>query len=175
MSLLSFLEKIDLECIDFPKESILNYKALRLDGQGKQGLRGQLGLGDQHNCCDYLRPNNNRLILIEISDLIAQLKSLQKVKDAQKTMRREVKIKILSTLIILFKLPTKFKIAHEIIHEKQLEVIFVICSNNSDDVLEFEYLTIEIKNILSPLIKNVKILSIPDFNELLCDKKKYLS
>lgn len=90
-------------------------------------------------------------------------------------MRREVKIKILSTLIILFKLPTKFKIAHEIIHEKQLEVIFVICSNNPDDVLEFEYLTIEIKNILSPLIKNVKIVSIPDFNKLLCDKKKYLS
>lgn len=68
MSLLSFLEKIDLECKDFPKESILNYKALRLDGQGKQGLRGQLGLGDQHNCCDYLRPNNNKLILIEISE-----------------------------------------------------------------------------------------------------------
>ncbi len=26
MNLLSFLEKIDLECKDFPKKSILNYK-----------------------------------------------------------------------------------------------------------------------------------------------------
>jgi len=167
MSLLSFLEKIDLECKDFPKESILNCKALRLDGKGKRGLRGQLGLGDQQNCCDYLLPNRDKLILVEISDLIAQLKNLQKQKDVQKQMKREVKIKILSTLIILFKLPTKFKIAHEAIHEKQLEIIFVICSHNPDDVLEFEYLTSEIKNILSPLCKEVKIVDISMFNKKL--------
>ena len=186
MSLLSFLEKIDLECKDFPKESILNYKALRLDGEGKRGLRGQLGLGDQQNCCDYLLPNGDKLTLVEISDFIKQLKALRDihkevpkdckkfVQDAQKMMRWEVKVKILSTLLILFKLPTKFKIAHEIIHEKQLEIILVICSNNPDDVREFEYLTSEIKNTLNPLIKGVKIVNIPDFNELLCNKKKYL-
>jgi len=173
MSLLSFLEKIDLECNEIA-DNVMNKKALRLDGKGKDGLRGQLGLGDQ-NCCDYLLPKDNKLILIEISDFIKQLQKLQTkykevpkdckslVQDAQKIMRREVKLKVLSSLIVLFKLPVAFQIAHETIHKKQLEIIFVVCSNKPEDVLEFEYLTTEISGALNPLIRKIKIVDISMF------------
>jgi len=177
MTLLHFLKKIDLECALFPNVSIKK-KALRLDGKGEEGLRHQLNIGDQCNCCDCLLPNRDKIIFVEISDLITQLNTLRKrqqetpkelkgyLKEPLKYINQEMRLKVFGSLIILLKLPTKFKFKesnYKRIHEKQLEIVFVLCSNNPDDVLIFDYLRKDIENALKPLLKEVKIVNIPMF------------
>jgi hypothetical protein len=176
MALLRFLEKIDLECALLPEESkSIKKKALRLDGKGKKGLRCQLKIGDQCNCCDYLLPIQEKIVFIEVSDLITQLNVLRKkqqetpkdlkkfLKEPLKYINQEMKLKIFGSLIILFKLPTNFKVEHNKIHQKQLEVVFVLCSNNLDDAMIFDYLQVDVENTLKPLIKKVEIVNIPMF------------
>ena len=177
MTLLRFLEKIDCQCSNFPDQSI-NKKALRMDGKGKEGLREQLGIGNSCNCCDYLLPERNKIIFIEISDLLAQLHDIKQkykktpkdlktfLKEPKQYVNRELKLKLYGSLIVLFKIPMTFNIKHEKIHRKELEVIFILCSNNVDDILAFEYLQVDISNALKPLLKKVKIINLPMANKL---------
>jgi hypothetical protein len=152
--LLRSLESIDLECHRFENESV-NKKALRMDGE--RGIRKQIGL-ENYSCCDYLLTTPNNLYLIEISDFVIQRDNLQKnhsIKEIKKIIRQEIRLKIMGSLIILFKIPTRFSISHEKIHSGKIRVI--------PDVVAFDYLQNDLKTALSPLITDVIVMNISMF------------
>ena len=160
--LLHFLEPIDLECHRFKNESIKK-SALRMDGE--RGIRKQLGL-ENYSCCDYLLTQRDELYLIEISDFATQRDSLQKehsIKEIKKIIRQEIRLKIMGSLIILFKIPTQFSISHEKIHQNKIRVILILCSDDNTDVVAFDYLQSELKTALSPLITEVIVMNITMF------------
>ena len=165
--LLSSLEKIDLECHRFPNEKI-NKKALRMDGE--QGIRKQLGL-DRYNSCDYLSVKNEDIYLIEISDLKSQMSNINKkndnlpIKSIKKIINKEIRLKMMGSLIILFRIPTKFSsVSHEKIHTKKITAIIVLCSDDQSDIYAFDYLQTDLKNALAPLVTEIKVMNIPVFN-----------
>jgi hypothetical protein len=160
--LLHSLESIDLECHRFENESV-NKKALRMDGE--RGIRKQIGL-ENYNCCDYLLTTPNNLYLIEISDFVIQRDNLQKnhsIKEIKKIIRQEIRLKIMGSLIILFKIPTRFSISHEKIHSGKIRVILILCSDDISDVVAFDYLQTDLKTALSPLITDVIVMNISMF------------
>ncbi|RKZ49481.1 MAG: hypothetical protein DRR16_05550 [Candidatus Parabeggiatoa sp. nov. 3] len=162
--LLRSLESIDLECHRFENESV-NKKALRMDGE--RGIRKQLGL-ENYNCCDYLFTHQDNLYLIEISDFVIQRDNLQKnhsIKEIKKIIRQEIRLKIMGSLIILFKIPTQFSISHEKIHTGKIRVILILCSDDSSDVVAFDYLQTDLKTALSPLITEVIVMNISMFRD----------
>lgn len=181
MQLRHFLETMAKECPHFA-QALITQKAIRLDGQGDTGLQALLGMKSQCNCCDYLLPNKDEVFLIELSDLIKQLIDLQaKNKKAPKDqkeclqdevdkLRQEMKLKIFGSLIVLFKIPTKFQITHQEVHQKKITAIFVVCSqeSNLEHSLVFEKLAIDIGCMFSKtLISEVKILDIQEFKKKL--------
>lgn len=164
--LLHSLETIDLECHRFPNEYI-NKKALRMDGE--QGIRQQMGLGN-YSCCDYFLTKQDNLYLVEISDIVSQRNNLLKnksIKEIKKIIRNEIRIKIMGSLIMLYKMPTHFSIAHKKIHANKIRVILMICSDDISDVIAFDYLQIDLKTALSPLITDVIVMNISMFKDFL--------
>ncbi|MDY6993486.1 MAG: hypothetical protein SVR94_12920 [Pseudomonadota bacterium] len=164
--LLAYLEPIDLEWGDKP----LTQKALRIDDKkdGNPGIRRQLGL-DSYNCCDYCYPYKNKICFIECSDLGQQLKNLEEkwrdisaecqkelkekkinIKSLKKEIRDEIRLKLFSSLLILFRIPTQFKIKHSKIHDKIFELFLVIPIEN--DIRVLDYLETDLKCALAPLI-----------------------
>jgi len=162
VSLLQTLETIRLECDNLPDEKN-DKKALRMDGTG---IREQLGLNN-YNCCDYLLIKPDSLYLTEISDFISQYKNLEmkgyNKKKIEKIIRQEIRLKIMGSLVILFKIPTKFSISHEKIHTRKIKIILVLCSVKKADVLIFKKFEHQLKTSLFPLITEVKVMDIAMF------------
>jgi hypothetical protein len=156
--LLKYLKSINLECHRFPDETT-QLKALCMDDKN-DSIRKILGLSN-YNCCDYLYLRKQRIAFIELSDLSKQKEDLSKnktEKELKKYIIEEIRFKALGSLVILFKMPTKFTIKHEKLHKKELILILVLCDKNKSSVHAFNHLSIDLQNALSPLIKSVKII-----------------
>ncbi len=102
----------------------------------------------------------------EIKKIIRQEKKKNPIK-LKKIIRQEIRLKIMGSLIILFKIPTQFSISYEKIQAGKIRVILVLCSDDSSDVLAFNYLQADLKTALSPLITEVKVMDIPGFKHFL--------
>lgn len=182
--LLAYLERIDLEW----EGKQLTQKALRIDDkkEGNPGIRKQLGL-NSYNCCDYCYPYKNKIFFIECSDLGQQLKNLEEkwqgisaecqkelkekkinIKSLKKEIRDEIRLKLFSSLVILFRIPTQFKIKHSKIHDKNFEFILVL--RTEDDIRALDALETDLKCALAPLISEVKVVT-PKIIEI----KKYFT
>ena len=123
---------------------------------------------ENYSCCDYLFTQQDDLYFIEISDFVIQRDSLQKnhsIREIKKIIRQEIRLKIMGSLIILFKIPTQFSISHEKIHTGKIRVILILCSDDSSDVVAFDYLQTDLKTALSPLITEVIVMNISMFRD----------
>lgn len=98
---------------------------------------------------------------LETTDIVSQRNNLLKnksIKEIKKIIRNKIRIKIMGSLIMLYKMPTHFSIAHKKIHASKIRVILMICSDDISDVIAFDYLQIDLKTALSPLIKDVNLI-----------------
>ncbi len=67
-------------------------------------------------------------------------------------------MKVISSLLILFRIPTRFTIKHSKIHQKTFNLILIL-RGDQDDVKAFDHLKIDLENALKPLITEVKVMN----------------
>jgi len=161
-----FLNCIDLECEEIRK---IDIKAYQLDNKGRGedtifGLKTKLKL-DRIKSCDYFLYDNNKLLIIEISDFFRQLEFLKelysevkkcnlsnfdKVKkyvSPSKIIKDEIKNKYLNTLLIL-----SFCNEVDINNEKILFLIF--CIKKNEDAKALNVLGIKLKKEIIDNVEN---------------------
>jgi hypothetical protein len=87
----------------------------------------------------------------EIKKIISQEKNKNPIiKELKKIIRQEIRLKIMGSLIILFKIPTQFSISYEKIPAGKIRVILVLCEDTPTQChrrLVAEYLRKKWKNV----------------------------
>lgn len=171
MNILQYREFINSECSNH-SHTILTKKAIKLDG--KNSLKMAIGCKDLKSS-DYLKYKKNEILLLEISDLAAQLESLFKKTNSiapeckknlgdkltkkitpKNIIQDELREKYIQTILILYKLKDHIRISLD----KAKVYVVALCSTNISDVRAFQYLVNHLKASLKGLLDDVKVVPI---------------
>jgi len=162
MKILQYREFINTECTN-TDNTILNKKAIKIDGV--KSLK-KYACCTHLKSCDYLKYKKSKIILVEISDLKAQIINLKKSYDTKEILQmiyRELKEKITQTLLFLEALSKK------ILFDTTKHKIFTIaiCTESKSDILIFSKIVKDLKKHLQIFLYDVKLVPVVELKRML--------
>lgn len=178
INLSTYTEFIETECT--PSKT-LSIEAIKLGGQ-PAGLKDKLGCGGLKSC-DYLKDEDDCLILLEISDLSKQKQKqnlsaggyqqlpvkLKEKFNQKRLIQSELRAKYTDTLTTLYELSKQTQTLNI---DKNKIYLVAICSNTKPAVIIFQAMLNNIKANLGTLVKKVVILPVAELeaklNNQLC-------
>ena len=162
------------------------FEAFRMDStkkaEGIPDMRTHVGLGSC-NCCDYFLIHENKIVLVEETQLADTIKTIGKKyaylnehhrqKFTVERVRQENYLKVYGALLVLCRLAAKCREASSLMQDKKHDFYLVITGMETDaekrmfDNLK-DFLQIQLQSILTPTVMdNVEV--IPS-REILADK-----
>lgn len=151
-----------------------SYQAYKMDSTEPQlNLRKDVRLGTC-NCCDYFQIQDEKILLIEETDLIrtyidlnhdySKLPSAQLEKLIDKLIHAENRSKVYGSMLVLCRLATKYECVASLLNDKQIVFFLVVSKIEDEDTKFFEYLNnkilFDLKSMLSrEIVSDVQILS----------------
>lgn len=178
MNILKYREFVDTECSN-QQNTKLNKKAIKIDGD--DSLKMNIGCGELKSC-DYIRYKRDKILFIEISDLKKQLIDLSDktsciTQECRDSLDKRIKKRIVPKNIIREEMRTKFVQTDLIFHkllkfvrfniEKPKIFTIALCSNNTSDVIAFQYLETDLKSSTKTFLKDVKVVLTKDLEKVI--------
>ena len=119
------------------------YQAYKMDSSEKSNnMRRMVELGTCH-CCDYFLPDNDKIILLEETQLLKKVEGIRKEyhylngtdmdKAVNDRIRDRMQLKAYGTMLVLCRLMAKFSSAKTLIQDKKYHFWLVVSSINSED------------------------------------------